>query len=256
MKATPELIALVERVPDLDGQGKVHGITWEESTPIIEGIFALGRDGIAQLVSLLKAVDDGADYKPRYLLHTLVVFAGRAEQAARRTVLADALASLIGSAEVPRPVQGYLIRQLQLVSSAANIPAIASQLNDAEIGDHAAQAILAIGGDAAASTFREALTKAPDDARKLPLIQAIGVLRDKSAAPALRPLLASANLRLTTAKALARCGDRDSADALLELARTAEGWERMRLTDACLDLADLHPDLAAKLQTARTPAVK
>jgi HEAT repeat protein len=117
-------------------------------------------------------------------------------------------------------------------------PALGKLLADDELRGPAAQALLAIG-DGAAEEFRAALPKAAGRAR-VTVIHALGTLRDTQSAEALRKLLADADrdTRLTAAWAVSTIGDGASADALFKLADAAEGYERAKLNQACLLLAE------------------
>jgi HEAT repeat protein len=110
-------------------------------------------------------------------------------------------------------------------------------LADEALAEYAAQALLTIR-DGAAEQFRAALPRATGRQR-LPVVQALGVLRDAPSADNLKPLATDkdADVRRAAVWALANLGDVGSADLLLKAA-DGEGYERIEATPACLLLAE------------------
>jgi HEAT repeat protein len=72
------------------------------------------------------------------------------------------------------------------------------------------------------------------------IVNALGLLKDASAAGPLRDAVkaSDADTKRAAAWALANIGDAGSADLLLKAAAAAEGYERTAATDACLLLAE------------------
>ena len=72
------------------------------------------------------------------------------------------------------------------------------------------------------------------------IAQALGTLKDTESLPALRKLLGaeSSDLRQVAGWAVAHMADAESAEPLLKRADAATGFERTKLTDACLSLAE------------------
>jgi hypothetical protein len=134
-------------------------------------------------------------------------------------------------------VQAFVLRQLQLIGGAEVAAAVGRLLTDEALAPAAAQALLAIK-DGALRRFRAALPGAAGRAR-LAVIQGLGVLRDSVSAPELRALAADADAdtRITAVWALAAIGEAESAAVVLKAA-DAEGYERIKATQACLLLAE------------------
>ncbi len=240
MKPTAEIIALVNQTPDLDEHGKVHGTPWPENVKIYDSLLEKGADGIRQVVGMLQAVDDGTDYKPRYVLHGLVMYTGRPGKEAKSLLLRETLCSEL-SENYPVSVKGYLLRQLQLCGNETSAPALGAFLLDEENWEYAAQALQAIGGDASLEQVRAALPKAMQTEKHLlTVIQALGWFRDARSAPAVRDQLKhqSEGIRLAAAWALAMMVDAESTTALLQLVDNTNGWARLQAIDCSLTLAD------------------
>jgi HEAT repeat protein len=207
---------------------------------IFAAILSGGRDSIVELLELVREPndDDYKNYKPGYLLHGLVLYAGRAGEENQRRLLARTLASQLGSGKHSKAVKAFFIRELRAIGGKEAVDALGQQLLDDELCGDAAQALLTIH-DGVAPRFRRALEKSKGRNR-VTLIQALGVLRDAEAVAVLKKALTDEDrdVRRTAAWALANLGDASSADALIKSADRAEGWERTEATTACLLLAE------------------
>jgi len=249
MPSSEEIKALVAKIPELDSkdtknpllktrpsEGKLTGPTWDEAVKIVDPIIKGGKEAVAAVVDMLKEVDDGTDYKARYVLHILAQYVCRKGKDEEQSLLADALiAALPGRA---KPIQGFLIRQLQVCADGKAAPAIGKFLLDKELGADAAAALLAIK-DGAVDQYRAALPKATGKNR-LQLIQNLGVLKDTRSAGAMKQAVTDADalVRMAAAWGLANMGDASAVDALIQAADAKETWERAQMTKACLVLAE------------------
>ena len=237
MKTQDKIAELVEQVPALDKRGTFTGPSWEEATPMLDGLIASGRDGIAAVVAMLKDVDDGSDYKARYALHALAQYVGRTGKEAARKMFVEALAAQLGG-ERSKGVQGYVARQLQVIGSKDAAPALGRLLADPELCESAAQALLTIR-EGATAELRKALPGLKGGPR-LTVLQALGVIADGESAEAMKAALADADeeIRLAGAWGLARIGAADAVEAVFKLATGATGWERIKATSFALQLAE------------------
>lgn len=230
-----KLAELVEQVPALDKNGTLTGPRWDPFTPTLDAILALGKEGATGLLAMLRDVDDGQDYKARYLVHVLAVYLGRPGKEAERSAYAAALAQALDG-DRPKGVKGYLARQLQVCGGAPEAPALGRLLADEENCEYAAQALLALRAGAA-EEFRKALPAAKGRCR-LTIVQALGTLRDAESAEALRALAADPDLGLAALRGLARIGDAASVDAVLKAADAPEGTARIKAVHIALLLAE------------------
>ena len=240
MKPTEAIIALVNETPDLDEFGKVHGVPWPESAKIYDSILAKGADAIRQVVGMLQAVDDGTDYKARYVIHGLTMHTGKPEKTTHGKLLRDTVCSELQEG-YPASIKGYLLRQLQLCGDETSAPAIGAFLLDHENWEYAAQALQAIGGDASLRQFRLALPKAAAlEKHLLTILQSLGSFQDTPSAAVVRKVLdhESEAIRLTAAWALAMMADAEAVPGLLKLVDNTKGWERLQAVDCSLTLAD------------------
>ena len=253
MSDMPDIDRLLKIVPDLDpepvkdqappgrlrvppSKGKFTGPTWEELTPTLEAIVAAGAPAVAGLVARLKEVDDGTDYRARYLLHVLAIWLGHPDRAAARQAFEAALLRE-AEGEHPKGVRRFLLQQLRICGTRRSIAVLGRALADADLGEDAAAALEAIG-EGAAAVFRAALPKLAGKAR-LSAVQALGVLKDRDAIPLLRAAAgdASDDVRLAATWGLANIGDPGSEKLVLG-ALAGKGWMRIQAFKACLVLAE------------------
>jgi len=203
-------------------------------------ILSGGRESITELLGLVREPSDPdyRDYKASYVLHGLVILTGRAGQERRRRVLADTLASQLGSDRHSKAVKAVFVRELRTLGGKESVSVLGKYLLDDELCSDVALALLTIR-DGAASQFRSALAKSKGRNR-VTIIHALGTLQDTDSATALKKALSEPDREVgrTAAWALANIGDASATDALLKSAESAEGWERTEATRHCLLLAE------------------
>jgi hypothetical protein len=244
--ANDQVAELVNKMPELDAAGaggrpdsagKLTGIRWDTAIPIYEAILAGGKDSILAILDMLKEVDNGADYKARYTLHGMALYVCRPGKEKERAMLMETLASQING-DRPKPIRGFLVRELQVFGDKTCVPALGKLLLDEQLGDDATSAILAIH-EGALQQFRSAVPHAAGR-RRLAVAQALGVLKDAQSAPLFRQLAADADAqaRILGCWCLASIADDSAAITLLKAAGDAQGWERIQGIKACLLLAE------------------
>ncbi|MGB2820765.1 MAG: HEAT repeat domain-containing protein [Phycisphaerae bacterium] len=248
MAASAELVALVDKVPPLDGKdykppllrtkpsdGKFTGPTWEEAEKIIDPILKGGRGSIAGVIDMLKDVDDGQDYKARYVLHAMAIYVCRADKQEQQEMFVDAVASQVAGRSAG--VRKFLIQQLQHAGSEKVAGALGRMLMDEKVCEEAALALLAIR-KGAVEQFRSALPAAKGKCR-LTVIQDLGVLGDASSAADLRRAASDSDraVRIAARWALANIADAGSVDTLIK-GSGSKDWERIQAAKACLVLAE------------------
>jgi len=250
----PDIKALVAQMPDSDKPGQTStftGPTPGAAEEIYAAILAGGRDSLVGLIAMLRDPGDPEykDFRPEYVLHGLAIYVGRPDKKKQRKLFAQTLASQLGNKKVPKGVQGYLIRELQVAGGDEAVKALGKMLADEDLCAYAASALVAIG-DGAARQLRGALSGAKGRCR-VTIVQNLGVVRDSWSVRALRKCLTDpdVDVRLAAAWALARIGDAGSVNLILKAADVEPGWERIKATQACLVLAE-NLSAAGKLRDA------
>ena len=236
MKAKKQdLAALVEKMPELDKRGTLTGPRRTVARRTYDTILAGGEKNIAGLVDMLKDKEEVADWKARYVIHGMAHYLCGPDKKKEQATFLRGLASKLGDG-TPKPVQGYVIRQLQVVGDASVLEALGKALLDADLYEDAAQALLAIGGGG--GLFRAALPKSTGKARVC-FVQALGILRDTGSVETIRKDAAgTGQLRLTALWALANIGDPGAVDLVIRAADGTKDYDRIKATKACLLLAE------------------
>ncbi|MGF1582643.1 MAG: HEAT repeat domain-containing protein [Gemmataceae bacterium] len=235
-ETTKKLQDLVAKFPTpAQRDGKLADVDKKATDAAISEFLQEPTTSMVGLVNLLST--KGGDVQVRHAIHAVVMRVGSKKNAKLRRVTAKALASTLNG-DRAKPIQRFVVQQLQLVGTAEETGALGKLLLDPELAGPAAQALLSIKTDAA-TQFRMALPKASGKQRAL-IVHGLGALKDKKAATMLRAVLddRDRDTRLTAAWALANLADANSAERLIQLADAAKGYERAKATDSCFLLAE------------------
>jgi hypothetical protein len=232
-----DLNALKSQLPAPDRDGKLTGPTREAMAKITDAIFAEGRPGVAAVVADLNVISsEDRDYRPRYIVHDLVIRV--ADNLAERKLLVSVMSEYVQS-DAPLNAREYVVQQLQTIDSDGSAGALGSLLSDPDLSPAAAQALTAINTDAARAELLKALpTVKGGEARNV--ILALGKIGDAEASPALLPFAESADpaTRIAAVESLGMIGDPSASDALLRAAAEEQGFARSLAGNACLELAE------------------
>ncbi len=201
---------------------------------VLEELLKDPKGSITGIVDIVSA--RFTDYKARMALHMLLVHLGG--DAKLRPEAAKTLAATLNG-DRPKEVQGFIVREMQWVGGEKQTPVIGKLLLDTDVGENAAQCLLAIKSGAA-EQFRAALPKATAGKQRTTIVHGLGTLKDKESTGALAKYLTDENrdTRLNAAWALANIADAKSAKSLLKLADGAKGYERDNATISCFLLAE------------------
>jgi HEAT repeat protein len=187
---------------------------------------------------MIKEVDDGQDFKARYVLHGLSIYTGLPDKKEQKALVAAAIASRIGG-DKPKQTQKYLVHELQVCGDKAAAPLLGKCLADDDLFEAAATALLAIDPAVAAEQFRAALPNAKAKLR-LTMVQDLGMARDAQSAAVIRQAITDSDeaVRIAAAGAAAILADAEAVDAVIKAAGATGAWERIKMTDAALLLAE------------------
>lgn len=119
-----------------------------------------GEELVIDLISGVADVDNGGDWKVRFLLHRLVMLVGAPDRAAQRGMLAGVLLKESGGAR-SEGSRVFLLSQLRLIADTGAVPRLVTLLmeNAPEIVDAAALVLVSIG-QPALPALNDALTGA------------------------------------------------------------------------------------------------
>jgi len=237
-EAPDDLAALVNSMPDADGDGKYTGPAPDVAQKAVDQILAGGKDTLAALIGMLKPDDVGEgyqDYKADYLLHAVATFVARPDAEEQRQTFCTTLGQFIGGGK-PALVQSHLIEELKWIGAKESVAPISKALLKDRLHDQAVDALVAIKESA---PLRAVLPRAKGRQR-IAVVQALGTLRDDKAIRDILPDVSSPDpdLRLAAIAALASIGDAAAVDPLLKAAKTESLYQRSKTIEALLDLAD------------------
>jgi hypothetical protein len=143
-----EINALLNRLPDLQG-GKMPAIDANLSTELVQTFLKGGKAAITGLIDTLREVDNGSDWKARFLVTTLVSSVGTPGQESQRQLLA---AILLDEATGGRPesVRIFLLARLRLITGKDAVAKLIALLaaDKPQLNDAAAAGLVSIGSPA------------------------------------------------------------------------------------------------------------
>ena len=174
---------ILEAFPHPDGN-ILRTIDKEACENAVDQIISGGKKTVREIVDLLFEPGKGEDVRPRHALHATAIRVGGTGNEKKRKAFASHLASTL-SDDRPKPVKGFVIRQLQVCGGIEQASAIANFLADPDdhIYEYAAQALEAIGRNG--QPFPQDLLKGKG-APRLTILQGLGVHRDKDSKDAFR----------------------------------------------------------------------
>lgn len=238
MAVSEQLKALVEQMPDPDGQGMyTENIDKEKIDTAIAAIHAGGRENVQGLIEMLGEPGSDQDVKPHYALHVLANHTVATRDENGRRALCEVVAAALAGDSSPY-IKGFLCQTLQWFGRRESVAALGQLLTDQQLCDPAAMALVAIE-DGAAELLRAALPAATGRCR-LTILHSLAALADPGAAEAFKQALPDDDreVRLAAGAGLARLGDAGAIEPLLKAADVEPGWERVQSAKHCLVLAE------------------
>jgi hypothetical protein len=235
-----QLKTLVDQMPDADSRGMyTENIDKEKIERAAAEIAKRGQENLLGLIEMLSDPGSAADVKPHYALHCVVNHALVTKDEKLRKAFSETMAGQLENQKLHPTNRAYLCQELQWCGRDEACAALGKVLTDDILTDAATSALIAIGGERAASPLRAAAARAEGKAR-LNVIDALAVLADPKAAEIFDKALTDkdAEVRMAAAAGLARTAQADAAETLLKAAAAAQSWERTQLTKSCLVLAE------------------
>ena len=183
---------------------------------------------------------------------TRIADAVRDAKGAERARLRTQLAAVLGSNATP-DAKRFVCRQLSIVGTAQEVPALAALLLDKELSDIARYALERTPDEAALKAMRDALPKAEPGVR-IGIINSLGIREDKAVVGALIPLLKGSDvpIAIAAAGALGKIGGPEAVKALADARGSADDKLKSVAADAYLLCADR---LLAEKKTAEAASI-
>ncbi|HUT24035.1 MAG TPA: HEAT repeat domain-containing protein, partial [Sumerlaeia bacterium] len=156
-----------------------------------------------------------------------------------RREIARTLAESLSDGKATGDYRSFACRQLAIIGSKREVPALARLLADGEMTDMARFALERIPDSAAGKALRKGLKQTSGKAR-IGVINSLGVRRDGRAIRAIAPLLndADSETAQAAAAALGRIGGARATGILMKAWAKGSPSQRARVADPCLACAD------------------
>ena len=151
-------------IPELDDGRRFPSLDPDKAEELFGELLAAGKGATLGIIGCLREVDDGKDWKARFVLGALASHvSGPGRDQERRDLESWFAGELAG--ERSAGVKTFLAMQMQWFAGAAAVPALAAQIGspDAGLRDAAAAALTAIGSSAVPA-LRDARDKVGGDA--------------------------------------------------------------------------------------------
>ena len=172
------------------GRG-VRQVVWLSMLSAVLAVSAaVAQDPLEQAWQRLPDYTPGQDMAPLLAIdHAVIEAMGLPE---RRAELAARLAAVLRQPSTTSAAREYVCRQLALLGTEAEVPALAELLRDPPHADMARQALAAMPGEGARAALRRGVDMLEGDAR-IGVINSLGVLRDAASIDPLQRLVEAAD---------------------------------------------------------------
>ena len=162
-----------------------------------------------------------------------------AGKAGERASLTAKLSGALTAADTTADAKRFILRQLSIIGTAKEVPALAPLLTDKDLSDMARYAMERIPNPSADAAMRAALAKATPK-QKIGLINSLGQRKDATSVPALIPLLkdADAGIAAAAAAALGKIATPEACAAIAAARVAAPPAVKAVLDDSYLLCAD------------------
>lgn len=232
MKSKKRLVFLAVSAACLSGVSMPQAVLAAAAAPAV----AVQSQSLDELLKQVSTYKLGQSRRALEQVGALVIKAQLDAQ--QRPVVAAKLAGLL-SGEATYEAKDFACRQLYLIGTAGEVPALAKLLSDEKLS-HMARFVLERMSDAAAdAALRQALGTVKGKAL-IGIVNSVGNRRDAQAIGALKGMLGGADreLAVAAATALGRIGGPEALSALAGQKSGAEGELRDAVLDAYLVFAD------------------
>jgi len=151
---------VLNSLPDLQG-GKMPAIDPKLADEVVQTLLKGGKEAITGVIEMLREVDDGADWKARFILQALVISTGNPGQDPQRRMLATVLLDEAAGSR-PAPIGVFLLARLRMIADTDLVPKLIPLMgaDNPQLADAAATVLASIGTPA-----KEPLTGALKSAR-------------------------------------------------------------------------------------------
>jgi HEAT repeat protein len=208
------------------------------ASPMLGWAGEFDEAALNKLLPEVARYEAGQSRQPLIAAQKLVAEAGKDPKQA--AAAARLVASLLEEPKATRLAKDFACRQLWIVGTAEQVPALARLLDDAQLSHMARYAMERMDAPAVDKALREALGRVRDDELLIGVITSIGERQDAGAVAPLANSLGHKNPAVAAAAgaALGKIGGAQAAEAIGTARKKADGRVRSVLTEAWLRTAE------------------
>ncbi len=208
-----------------------------ESEKIFSEMLEAGSPVVYELGRRLAVPGEADDSLVRYAIDGLVTLCGKPGHESRKESLAADLLKLAAGSRHDE-IKKFLLEEVQYAVSRRHLAQLAFHLRNPGLTEYAVRAMLRVKGPEAEKILIENLERVPPEAR-LPLVQALGNLRSREAAPKLRALASSADpeIKYAALSALTEIPDPATETLLASIPTLSSHQERRQALELYLRFA-------------------
>lgn len=209
----------------------------EEADRIFSEMLEGGPPVVQELCRRLEAPGQADDSLVRYAIDGLIVQAGKPGLEKLKDRLADDLlkfATRSDSSEIKK----FLLDEVQFIVGKKHLSLLRPHLRNPELAEYAVKAMLRVKGPELEKILVEDLDRIPPQARK-PVIQALGMMKSRSAVKKLRALAASDDpeIKFLALTAIAEAADPDTEPLLASYPTLSSQQEKRQAVELYLRFA-------------------
>jgi len=209
----------------------------EEAEKIFTEMLQAGSPAVHELGRRLAVPGEADDSLVRYAIDGLVTMGGKPGHETQKESLADDLLKLAAVSQQDE-ITKFLLEEVQYVVGKKHLARLATFLKNPALTECALKAMLRVKGPELEKILVDYLNRVPAEA-SLPLVQALGNLRSREAAPKLRALATSGDpaIRNAALAALAEIPDPAAEPLLASLPTLSSHQERRSALELYLRFA-------------------
>jgi HEAT repeat protein len=228
---------LLSQMPPLEGDKRIKPEEWDFMNRACDDALKSPTESVKGVIDAFSDVDNGKDYRARYLLRGIVTIAALPENKGKLEEVIAAIAGKLSTVK-GKEIQAALLRELRFAGTPSASKAIAEYATDEQLCSDACNALRSIKVGATAllvAAYPNSKGKA-----RIEIVHALAALGEAEGLATIQKALDEKELdtRLAAAWGIAQCGDATSADQLLKSVAGAADWEKISLTDSCMRLAE------------------
>lgn len=171
--AETDIDALFTRIPELEEGVRFPALDPAEAPGLFDEVLSGGEGAVGAIFDRLQEIDDGTDWKARFLLHALATHvSGEGRDEARKELQAACASAAVS--DRPASLRTFVLQQLRWIADGEVVATVAPLVTDADrqLADAALAVMVSVGREAR-PTLRQALEAKPGDVHEVAIRNAL-----------------------------------------------------------------------------------